>query len=175
MFLFFFFFACHFTINTLFFTENTMHKIYLDSGLFNLNYQIPQIVYSSLLSGIISALIKYLSLTSKTVVEIKEMKHNKEINLNHEIIGSIKIRFYLFFIITFILLVAFWYYISCFCGVYENTQSHLIKDSLISFGLSLVYPFLLNLIPGIFRKFALNNRKDKKEFLYKISKFIEYI
>ena len=50
-----------------------------------------------------------------------------------------------------------------------KTQYHLIKDTIISFGLSLVYPFGIYLIPGILRIPSLSNRKNKKWYLYKIS------
>ena len=59
IFLFFFFFSEHFTINTLFYTDSTMHKIYEDKGSFNLIYKIPQILYSSILSAVLSSIIKY--------------------------------------------------------------------------------------------------------------------
>ena len=83
-----------------------------------------------------------------------------------------KIKFGFFFVISFILLLGFWYYISCFCGVYENTQILLIKDSLISFGLSLIYPFFINLIPGLFRISALKAKKGDKDCLYKFSNIL---
>ena len=50
---------------------------------------------------------------------------------------------------------------------------HLIKDSVISFGLGLVYPFGLFLIPGIFRIPALKAKKKDQEYLYKFSKLIQ--
>ena len=81
----------------------------------------------------------------------------------------------MFFIISFLLLLFFAYYISCFCGVYINTQIHLIKDSIISFALSLVYPFGLFLIPGIFRISSLNSKDKKQGCLYKFSSLIESI
>ena len=62
-----------------------------------------------------------------------------------------------------------------FGAVYKNTQYQLIKDTLISFGLSLVYPFGINLIPGIFRIPALSNIKKNKNSLYKFSKFLQII
>ena len=65
------------------------------------------------------------------------------------------------------------YYITCFCGIYTNTQFHLIKDSVISFGLSLVYPFGTLLAPGIFRIHALNAKNKDKEYLYKFSQFVQ--
>ena len=69
----------------------------------------------------------------------------------------------------------FWYFISCFCVVYKNTQIILIKDTLLSFGLSMIYPFGLNLIPGIFRIPALKSRNKDKKCLYKLSGIIALI
>ena len=66
----------------------------------------------------------------------------------------------------------FWYYISCFCAVYKNTQIILIEDTIISFTLSMLYPFGLNLIPGMFRIPALRSDKNDKQGLYKISLYI---
>ena len=45
IFLFFFSFSLDFTVNALFFNDDTMHKIYIDSGTYNLSYQIFQILY----------------------------------------------------------------------------------------------------------------------------------
>ena len=67
-FLFFFFYILNLTVNALFFTDDTMNKIYTDSGSFNLNYQIPQIVYSCLISSVINLIIKYLSLSENAFI-----------------------------------------------------------------------------------------------------------
>ncbi len=69
----------------------------------------------------------------------------------------------------------FWYFIACFCAVYKNTQIVLVKDTLLTFGLSMLYPFGLNLLPGIFRLPALKAEKKDKKCLYKISGYIAYI
>ena len=50
-----------------------MHKIYVDSGVFNLNYQLPQIIYSYLISSAINLIIEYLSLSENTIISIKEI------------------------------------------------------------------------------------------------------
>jgi len=150
IFLFFFFFSVQFFINALFFNDNTMHKILIDEGSYNFIYQIPQIIYSCLISGFINAFIKYLSLSEKEIVRFKEEKKIEEKIMDEKkLISILKIKFILFFIITFFLLFLFTYYISCFCGIYINTQIHLIKDTVISFGLSLIYPFGIYLIPGM--------------------------
>ena len=174
--LFLFSFALYYTVNALFFYDSTMHKIYEDEGYFNFLYKIPLIIYSTVISGVISAIIKFLSLSEKNILEIKNEKKKEKINNKiSEVIKCLKIKFFFFFLLDFIFLILFWYYLSSFCAVYKNTQSHLIKDTLISFGLSLLYPFVFNLIPGIFRIKALNSKNNDKECIYKISKIIQIL
>ena len=57
--------------------------------------------------------------------------------------------------------------------IYKNTQYHLLKDTLISFGLSLVYPFIIYLFPGIFRIPSLSNSKSNRKCMYNFSKFLQ--
>ena len=153
-----------------------MHKIYEDGGSFNFIYQIPQILYSSIISTVINALVKSLSLSEKNILEIKYEKFIKNIeNKANETKRILKIKFIIFFILSFALILFSWYYISCFCAVYKNTQLHLIKDSVISFGLSLLYPLFIYLIPGIFRIPSLRNSKKNSECMYKISKIIQLL
>ena len=85
------------------------------------------------------------------------------------------IKFAIFFILNNILLLFFWYFISCFCAVYNNTQLILIKDTLVSFALSMIYPFGLNLFPGFFRIPALRSKNKDKKCLYKISGLVALI
>ena len=177
-FLFFFFFAVHLTINTLFFNDNTIHKIYLDKGKFNFIYQIQQIIYSSLISGIINALIKFLSLSRNSIIKLKKQKDIDKENLykkHQELLKSLKVKFILFFIISFIILLFCWYYITCFCGIYINTQIHLIKDAIISFLTSFIYPFMIYLLPGIFRIIALRSEDHSSEYLYKVSLLLQML
>ena len=176
IFLFFFFFSVHLTVNALFFTDDTMHQIYIEEGHFNFIYQIPQIIYSSLISLVITMLIKFLGLSENLILEIKQAKSLEKLKLEvKKNLKSIKIKFILFFIISFILLFVFMFYITCFCGIYVNTQIYLLKDSIISFIVPLIEPFGLYLIPGIFRISALRATNKDKHYLYKFSQLIETI
>ena len=65
------------------------------------------------------------------------------------------------------------YYITCFCGIYVNTQMHLIKDSLISLIISLLIPFALCIIPCILRILSLRVEKPTRKLLYIFSTFVE--
>ena len=58
-------------MNVIFFFDSSMHKIYIDYGKYNIIQQIPQIIYSSLVSLIIEILIGILSFTDKNIYEIR--------------------------------------------------------------------------------------------------------
>ena len=47
-----------------------MHKIYIDEGSYNIIYQIPQIIYSSLISMFFSSIIKMLALSYKNILQL---------------------------------------------------------------------------------------------------------
>ena len=171
--LFIFSFALNFTVNALFFDDSTMHKIYKDNGDFNFIYQLPKIVYSTLISSIINAVATFLSLSEKTILEFKA--NNSKNKDKQGIVNKLIIKFILFFALIYILLILFWYYLACFCAVYINTQILLIKDTLISYTLYLLYPFGLCLLPGIFRIPSLASKKAYKECIYKLSQIIQLI
>ena len=173
--LFLFSFALYYTVNALFFNDSTMHKIYEDEGAFNFIYQLPNILYSTIISTFFSTLIKFFSLTENNILSIKNAKDGIE-NINKiklKILECVVIKFIIFFLLDFIFLLFFWYYLSSFCSVYKNTQTHLITDTFVSFILSLLYPFGINLLPGIFRIPSINAIKKDKKCMYIFSKIIQ--
>ena len=174
IFLFFFNFTVNFVVNALFFNDDTMHKIYSDGGSFNFIYNIPQILYSSLISGFIIAIITTLALSDSNFIKFKQYHNKNELKIKtKDLLSILKIKFALFFVINLALLILFWFYLGCFCAVYKNTQIHLIKDTLISFGTSMIYPFGIYLIPGIFRIISL--KQKNKECMYNFSKIVEML
>ena len=84
------------------------------------------------------------------------------------------IKYILYFIISFILLIFFWYYISIFGLIYKNSQIHILKDTLMSIGLSLIFPFGIYIFTGIFRLSSLSIKNKKRECLYNFSKFFNH-
>ena len=167
--LFLFSISLYLALNALFFNDSTMHKIYIYKGNFKIIYQIKQIIYSSIISSVINTIIRNLSLTERNIVQLKNEKSNK-IEKGKKLLKLLFIKFIIFFIFIFLLL--FWYYLSCFCVIYKNTQILLIQDSLISFGISLLYPFILLLFPGPFRIYSL--KKENSECIYKISRIFQF-
>ena len=96
-------------------------------------------------------------------------------NYSKKIKTCITIKFIIFFILNISFLLFFWYFITCFCAVYKNTQMILIKDTLVSFALSMLYPFGINLLPGMLRIPALRAQKKDKKCLYKTSTIVALI
>ena len=172
IFLFFFSFGLYYTVNALFFTDSTMNKIYEDNGEYDFIYQIPKILYSNLISTAINLIVRFLSLSEKDILKIKIRRNNENLNQKVEKIKlCLKIKFVFYYLISFLFLFIFWFYVSCFCAVYKNTQVYLIKDTVISFSLSLLYPLGYYLVPGLFRLLALKNRNN--ECIYKISLLLQ--
>ena len=139
-----------------------MGKINTDGGSFNIIYNLPQILYSSIISMVITELIKIFTLTESSFITFRnKAKKENVFNSAKNMKKIFKIKFIIFFIVDFILLVCFWIYLSCFSAVYRNTQIHLIKDTLISFGTSFISPIFTSLLPGLFRISSLKNKNRK--------------
>jgi hypothetical protein len=83
------------------------------------------------------------------------------------ILKGIKIRLVIFFIFMFLLELFYWYFISAFCAVYKNTVVNFIIDSLISFIIFLVDPFIIYVLISLIRLVAI---KNKVKWLFKVSR-----
>ena len=160
-------------MNVLFFFDDSMHKIYLNDGKYDFIQQIPQIIYSSIISLIINFITLFLILTQKQILEIIKLKESdKKENTDkiNEIYKIIRIKYIIFFIFSFLLFFFYWYFVSTFCAVYENTQIIFLKDFATTFAMKLIYPFFICIFLASLRKIALNDKKKKRfNLLYIIS------
>ena len=150
-----------------------MNKIYLNNGSYNITYRIAEIIYSSLISTVINVILKMLSLSEKNILLIKKendfkLLHKKGIETKK----CLKIQFIIFFIFSFMILFFFWYFITCFCAVYKNTQKSLLKDTIISYSISMFYPFIIYSLPGIFRIPSLRAKNKDKLCLYQFGNLL---
>ena len=102
IFLFFFFFSVHFFVNALFFDDDTIHRIFEDKGDFNFIYQIPQIIYSSLISEVINIIIKFLSLSENDILKVKGLKEIKILKSEFKkLFRILSIKFTFFLLLLF--------------------------------------------------------------------------
>ena len=176
-FVFFLSFALHYTINSLFFNDSNMHQIYEDEGKYNFSYQCGNILISAISSTIIlRIMLEFLILTDKNIIQVKNQSTKElAIKMKSKILKCINIKFAIFFLLNFILLILFWIYLTCLNGTYENTQIYIIENTFISFAFSLFYPFIINIFPSFLRIASLDKKKKDKNSLYNISKIIQLL
>ena len=148
--------------------------LYFLIGSYNLRYSLPYIIYSFIIAHTLSVMLKYGFLSESNILEIKTEKNlEKAYNKVDIIKKKLIIKYIIYFVSTMLFLFIFWYYLSSFCAVYQNTQMYLIKNTIFSFLVSFIYPFVINLLPGVFRIVSLNKEKNK-EFMFKISKILQF-
>jgi hypothetical protein len=148
------------------------HKIYEDKGKFNFIYFLPRYIYSIIICSIINTIMKFIFLSHRNIIQLKNEKNNY--NYNYRYIMTIKcliIKYIFFFIFNIIMCIFFWYYLSCFCSIYRNSQIYLIINTIISFSFSLIYGFIIFLIPGILR---IHSLKNPGKFCFRISLIMQY-
>ena len=167
-------FCTNMAMNGLFFSDESMHNLYVNNGEYDFVQQIPQILYSLIIVHILEVILCFLSLTDTPIYKIKMLSQNKG---NAEkilsVINCIKIKLIIFFIFTFLLFLFYWYFISSFCAVYQNTQNIFIRDSMTSFVTSMIDPFLIYLLTNILRAISLSKCCKKKAGLaYNISQLL---
>ena len=175
--MFFLSFVFHYTVSALFFDEKNMHQIYVDRGKYNFSYQIPYIIFSAIISTVLLRLmLQFLVLTDKDVLEVKQQETKiMANNMKEKKLKCMKIKFAIFFVLNFILLGLFWYYLTSFNAIYQNTQVYLIENTFISFGFSLVYPFIINIIPMMIRMSVIHSSNNDQEYCYKVSQILQLI
>ena len=118
--------ALNITSNAFFFSDDSMHKLYEDYGEFDFLYNLPQTIYSILISSLFTTLFEFLALSEDILLKFKENMNMIHISIKKQkIIRYLRIKSIIFFITGLIILLFFWYYVSCFCAVYTNTQTHL--------------------------------------------------
>ena len=168
-------FDINYAINFVFFIhQKIIHKIYENQGKYDIKYFLIFIVISFAFSHFITIIIKLVFLSDSNILEIKRQK---QIILIHSISSRIrkklKLKYAIFFILGIIFLFFFWISLSSFGALYNNTQIFVIKNTLISFALSLIYPILYNVLPCIFRMISINSKNLGS--IYNIGKFLQHL
>ena len=172
--LFFLSFVLYYFFNTLFFDFSIIHAIYKNNGNYDFFILLPNIILSFIITYILMIFIKLFFLSERDILKIKN--ENNLVQATNKVSGIQRwliIKNFLYFIVSIIFLGFFWFYLSSFSAVYQNSQFHLIKNVFFSFGFGIIAPFLINLIPGIFRIYSLNNKNS--QFSYKISLLVQLL
>ena len=174
--LFLLFFTSIYVINFLFFNKKTIHKIYMDEGHYDFIYFIPKIFISFLCSNFIYIIIRYIFLSERNLLKIRTQNSVEDAQrIAEKEKRNLIIKYIIFFIVGILLFIFFWMKLSSFGAVYQNTQIIVFQNTLICFAMSLIYPFFINIFPGIFRISSLNYYKKDKNCLYNFNKFLQIL
>ena len=144
-----------------------MRNIYIYNGNTDAALHIPNIILSSLFCLISNLLIKYVSLSERTLLQIKNKTKKKG-----DVEKTIKIKTVILFIISFILIGLCWYYVSAFCAIFKNSQIHYFINVFFAFVVCNIWPCVTTLIAPAMRRYAI---KNDSSCMYKASQFVAYI
>ena len=173
-----FLFPLNLTFNAFFFTSKEIKSVYIYKlSDISVNWKnLVRSFSSSIFSSIIFIFLKLLCLTHNS---IRQVKKNKSIEGTKKqsvrILRCATFRIFLYYLFSFIFLIIFGFYVSCFCAIFENTQLLLIETMIISWFLSLVYPFIICFLTTIFRRGSLTCGKRGISCCYRINKILQLI
>jgi flagellar biosynthesis protein FliR len=171
----FFILICtQFTMNGLFFIHESMHRKYVEGQEFTFVQKLPQLLFTLIVSHIIEVILCCLSMTDTSIYKIKGLpKEEKTSETVLDIIDCMKRKLTTFFVFTFLLFLFYWYFISAFCAVYQNTQIIFLRDSGLSILTSFLDPFIIYGITTALRIISLSLCcKKKLGCVYKLSDII---
>ena len=164
------------TMNGLFFVHESMHRKYVNGEDYTFVQKIPQLLFTLIVSHLIEVFLCFLGMTDIHIYKIKGLpKYEKNGEKIIDIIDNMKNRLIGFYIVTFILFLFNWYFISAFCAVYQNTQKIFLRDTAISFATSMIDPFIIYGGTTLLRYISLIKCcKKKLGCVYKLSDIIPF-
>ena len=157
-------FCIDMSMNALFFVHESMHKKYTEGEDFTFIEKIPQYAFTLIVARVFEVILCYLSMIDTHYYQIKHLSLEEK-NGNEKIVNimeCVKKKLIGFLIMTLILFLFFWYFISAFCAVYQNTQIIFLKDSFVTFGMSFIEPFLTYGFTMILRCISLSKLCKKR-------------
>ena len=72
IYMFFLTFSMNYVISAIFYSDSTMHQIYVDDGSFNITYQIPQMFYSFIISSALENILNILGLYESDIADFRK-------------------------------------------------------------------------------------------------------
>ena len=156
----------------LLYQDKYINNIYDNNGKYSFSYNLPNSIFSVLITYVLDIFLFKLIISRKKFQEIMEKKN---INYKKEfdsIIKCLKIKIIIFFIIDFILTGFSWYYCCVFCALYSNTAKFWLVSLSISLCIHLILPLIFCFIPTSIRN---NELKNKKKNIYNYNKYIKFI
>ena len=174
---FLFLLSLYLTFNTMFVDERTIHNIYISKGSFGLLSNLGKIIGATLILYTLQTIFCFIITFDEIISTIKESDEGSQnffIKIN-KIMNNITIKIILFFTISLFLLFLCFIYVGCFAAIFPKTKIHLFIRTIVSLGFSLIIPLILYLISSVLRIYSLEGVDEKREDIYIISQYLQYM
>ena len=163
------------TMNTFLFSDESIHELFTNGIKYNFGKQVLQIVLAIIITHVMEILLCFLTMTDKIYYEIKSFsKSEKKIKDIFKKLKLVKLKLIIFLITSFILMIFYWYFISTFCSVYNNSQKIYIIDCVLSLLFFMIDPLFIYGFFTLLRIISLKYIEGKKyKCLYIISRIFQ--
>ena len=165
----------YFLVNALFYNEEYITDLYYSDEEETFFSFVPRslnrIIYTSFASSVLDFIISLLFPSENKIKKILIRKKNDIKEMKHKVLISMKNiinNYWIFIIISYILTVFSWYYISCFNNVYPYLKIEWIKSSIFIFTIVQLFIIIECLLFAFLRFISL---KCKNEKIYRISNY----
>lgn len=155
--------------NALFYTDGYISNQYKHEGNIDIIASLPKSIYSSLFSIGLSIVFGFLTSSKSILMKILLFSDQKEKDDLNKVLRCIRIKLAFYFTLIFIFSIFFWYYVTAFCAVYQNSQVGWLIGAVISIALGLITPVAMSLFVFIFRVIGI---EKKSRCSYKVSNFL---
>ena len=163
-------------LNTAFFDDIVLHHIYILGGKISWFNFVPNILYTAVITIIIKNILIEFIFTEGNIISIKTADKSHKDDTIKSTFTSVKLKCILFYVLSIFITFFIWIYLACFFTVFKNSQLIVIKNSLISLGATMLFPFAFYMLPAILRIFSLESRETKNRLcLYVFSRIFEYL
>ena len=165
----------YFVVNALFYNEAYIRDLYYleeEETFFSfVPRSINRIIYTSLASTVLDFIISLIFTTENKIKKILIRKKNNRREMRNKVFISMKNiinNYWIFILISYILTIFSWYYISCFNNVYPYLKIEWIKSSIFILFVMQIIKILGCLLFTFLRYLSI---KCKSEKLFRISNY----
>ena len=164
--------ATDFFFNAFFYSDEYIEQSFHAEGELEYLVTLPKSIFSFLATAFFTYFLEYLTSSKFLVMLVRSEFKEKFYSQCNSFINMLQCKIKAYIVISILIMFFFWYYVSAFCAVYQNSQISWLSSTFLSFGLSILTPFITIFCAAFSRVIGL---RKKSKFWYKISSIILFL
>ena len=164
--------ATDFFFNAFFYSDEYIAQSFSQEGELEYLVTLPKSIVSFLATALFSYFLEYLTSSKFLVMLVRSEFKEKFFSQCNSFINMLQCKIKVYISISIFIMCFFWYYVSAFCAVYQNSQISWITSTFLSFGLSIVTPFATTFAACLSRLLGL---RYKSKCWFRISSIILFL